>query len=79
MKDMVDIDFDDEPRLVSSLPLHQTKVVGSMTALDTLFRKFIGSRSHLMPVERDDLIVGIVTIEDLIEEILGHEITDEGH
>ena len=48
-----------------------------MTALDTLFRKFIGAHSHLMPVERDDKIIGIVTIEDLIEEILGHEIEDE--
>ena len=48
-----------------------------MTALDTMFRKFIVARSHLTPVERDDKIVGIVTIEDLIEEILGHEIEDE--
>jgi CBS domain containing-hemolysin-like protein len=48
-----------------------------MTALDTMFRKFIAAHSHLMPVEREDEIVGIVTIEDLIEEIIGHEIEDE--
>lgn len=77
MKDLVDIDFDEEPMRVDSLPLHESKLVGNMTALDTLFRKFIGAKSHLMPVERDDKIVGIVTIEDLIEEILGHEIEDE--
>jgi len=77
MKDLVDIDFDEVPQRVDSLPLHHAKLVGNMTALDTLFRKFIGARSHLMPVERDDKIVGIVTIEDLIEEILGHEIEDE--
>lgn len=77
MKDLVDMDFDENPVPVTELPIHPTKVVGSMTALDTLFRKFIGAHSHLMPVERDDRIIGIVTIEDLIEEILGHEIEDE--
>ena len=77
MKDLVDIDFDEEPIHIDELPLHPTKTVGSMTALDTMFRKFIAARSHLMPVERDDKIIGIVTIEDLLEEILGHEIEDE--
>lgn len=77
VKDMVDIDFDDNPPLVSELPLHPTQAVGSMTALDTMFRRFIASGTHLLPVERDDTIIGIVTIEDLIEEIVGHEIADE--
>lgn len=79
MKDLVDEDFDNNPRKVSDLQLRQSKTVGSMTALDTLFRKFIAARSHLMPVEREGKIIGIVTIEDLIEEILGHEIEDESH
>ncbi len=77
MKDLVDIDFDERPYAVHELELHPTKVVGNMTALDTMFRKFIGSHAHLMPVERGDKIVGIVTIEDLIEEIIGQEIEDE--
>jgi CBS domain containing-hemolysin-like protein len=77
MKDLVDINFDDEPQLVRELPLYTTQVVGSMTALDTMFRKFITGGSHLIPVEKDDKIVGIVTIEDLLEEIVGHEIEDE--
>lgn len=77
MKDMVDIDFDDTPPRVDELPLHPTQTVGSMTALDTMFRKFIGAHTHLMAVEKDDKIIGIVTIEDLIEEIVGHEIEDE--
>lgn len=77
MKDLVDMDFNETPRTVSELTLYPAKLVGSMTALDTLFRKFISAGSHLMPVERDDVIVGIVTIEDLIEEIVGHEIEDE--
>jgi metal transporter CNNM len=77
MKDLVDIDFDEHSFRIDELTLHPTKPVGSMTALDTLFRYFIGSHNHLMPVERDDKIIGIVTIEDLIEEIIGHEIEDE--
>lgn len=77
VKDMVDIDFDDDPPLVSELSLHPTETVGSMTALDTMFRKFIASGTHLLPVEQGDQIIGIVTIEDLIEEIVGHEIADE--
>lgn len=77
MKDMVDIDFDDNPVAITSFKLHRTRAVGSRTALDTMFRRFISLHSHLVPVEKDDVIVGIVTIEDLIEEILGHEIADE--
>lgn len=77
MKDLVDIDFDEKSYKVSELKLHPTKMVGSRTALDTMFRKFIGARTHLMPVEKNDKIVGIITIEDLIEEIIGHEIIDE--
>lgn len=77
MKDLVDIDFDEKSYKVSELKLHPTKTVGSRTALDTMFRKFIGARTHLIPVEKDDKIIGIITIEDLIEEIIGHEIIDE--
>ena len=77
MKDMVDIDFDDNHYEVHDMTLHPTPLVGSMTALDTMFRRFMTAGSHLIPIERDDQIVGIVTIEDLIEEILGHEIEDE--
>jgi metal transporter CNNM len=77
MKDLVDINFDERSYPVSELRLHNTRMVGSMTALDTLFHKFITARSHLMPVERDDKVVGVVTIEDMLEEIIGHEIEDE--
>lgn len=77
MKDLVDIDFDNEPVAVSEMPLYPTQVVGSMTALDTLFRKFLSGGSHLIPVEKDDKFIGIATIEDLLEEIVGHEIEDE--
>jgi CBS domain containing-hemolysin-like protein len=59
------------------MPLHPVQLVGSMTALDTMFRKFIAAGTHLIPIEKDDAIIGIVTIEDLLEEIVGHEIEDE--
>jgi metal transporter CNNM len=77
MKDLVDVDFDANSYKVDDMPLHPVQLVGSMTALDTMFRKFIAAGTHLMPIEKDDEIIGIVTIEDLIEEILGHEIEDE--
>lgn len=77
MKDLVDIDFDNNKLYVSDLDLHPVQMVGSRTALDTLLRKFISSGTHLFPVVKDDSIIGIVTIEDLIEEIVGQEIEDE--
>lgn len=77
VKELLDIDFDDVQPRVDELHLHPIQAVGAGTALDTMFRKFIAAHTHLMPIEKDDHIVGIVTIEDLIEEILGHEIEDE--
>lgn len=77
MKDLVDIDFDDNRVFVSDLDLHPVQMIGSRTALDTLLRKFINSGTHLFPVVKEDRVIGIVTIEDLIEEIVGQEIEDE--
>ena len=77
LKDLVDIDFDHEPRRLSDLKTHEAHDVGSMTALDTMFRVFINAKSHMMIVTHRDAIAGIVTIEDLLEEIIGHEIQDE--
>ncbi|HEY5442118.1 MAG TPA: CNNM domain-containing protein [Candidatus Saccharimonadales bacterium] len=77
MKDMVDLDFDEQVYRPNDIPLHPTQLVGSMTALDTMFRKFISAGAHLIPIEKDDEIIGVVTIEDLLEEIIGHEIEDE--
>ncbi len=77
MKDMVDIDFDDHPMPVTHFILHKTRTVGSRTALDTMLRKFAVIHSHLVPIEQNDKIIGIVTAEDLLEEIIGQEIADE--
>lgn len=77
MKDLVDIDFDDHEYRVDDLPLHPVRTVGKRMALDTLLRKFISTSSHLIPIHKDEAIIGIVTIEDVIEEIVGQEIEDE--
>lgn len=77
LKDLVDIDFDSRKWPVHELPRHKAVTVGSMTALDTLFRKFIDAKRHMLVVEKNNKIAGIVTIEDLLEEIIGHEIEDE--
>lgn len=77
MKDMVDVDFDENPVPVMQFPLHRTRLIGSRTALDTMFRKLSVIRSHLIPIEQNDHIIGILTAEDLLEEIIGHEIADE--
>jgi CBS domain containing-hemolysin-like protein len=42
-----------------------------------MFRKFIAATAHLMAVEKNDKIVGVVTIEDLFEQLIGQEIEDE--
>jgi metal transporter CNNM len=77
MKDLVDIDLKNNRYKVSDLPLYPVEPVGSKTALDTMFRKFIAAKTHLIPVRKNGNIVGIITIEDLLEEIIGHEIIDE--
>ncbi len=77
MKDMVDVDFDETPRPIMMFDLHATESVGSRTALDTMLRKFFNLKSHLVPVEKDGRVVGILTVEDLLEEVIGHEIIDE--
>lgn len=77
MKELVDIDFSEKAYRIDDLMLHVVHPIGSRTALDTMLRKFISSGTHLIPIDKDDRIIGIVTIEDLIEEIVGHEIEDE--
>jgi metal transporter CNNM len=77
MKNLIDVDFDEKELRVDDMPLYPVQLVGSMTALDTMFRKFISTGTHLIPIEKDDQIVGVATIEDLLEEIVGHEIEDE--
>lgn len=77
MKELVNIDFNEKTYAVQDLHLHHVQSVGSKTALDTMLRRFIASSTHLIPIEKNNRIVGILTIEDIIEEIVGQEIEDE--
>ena len=48
------------------------------TALDTALSRFIQTKSHLfLVVDDDERVTGVVTLEDVIEEILNREIEDE--
>ncbi len=52
--------------------------VPSDSPLDTVLSRFIQTKSHLFLVQDDDdSVVGIITIEDVIEKILNREINDE--
>lgn len=77
LRDMVEHDFSLAPVPVMDFVLHKTRVIGSRTALDTMLRKFAAIRSHMVPIEQGGRIIGIVTAEDLLEEIIGQEIADE--
>lgn len=53
-------------------------VTPEYTAVDSLFQRFIAERHHIMLVSNEfGTIVGLVTLEDIIETIFGIEILDE--
>ena len=53
-------------------------VVQGSDRLDIVLNKFLDSKKHLFTVDDDfGVLLGIVTIEDVIEEILKREIVDE--
>lgn len=76
LKNLFDYNFDKQIK-VSDLELYPTKEVNYLMPLDNLFRKFINQKTHMLMVTKKDKIIGIVTIEDLLEEIINHEIEDE--
>lgn len=54
------------------------KTIVESTALDTLFVEMIESREHIRSVvDEYGVFMGLVTMEDIIEEIVGKEIVDE--
>ncbi|MEE2791804.1 MAG: hemolysin family protein [Acidobacteriota bacterium] len=58
--------------------MHPVHFVAETVKLDQLLRTFLGQRQHLIVVTDEfSSVAGIVTLEDVLEEILGREIIDE--
>jgi metal transporter CNNM len=77
-KDLIGVDPDDD-RLVEKM-MRTTELihVSRRKKLDGLLNMMIKRRAHLAVVtEKSGKFVGIVTMEDVVEEIIGREIIDE--
>lgn len=58
--------------------INEVHFVQSSTKLDDAFHQFLKTRRHLFVVRNEfGVVEGLVTIEDVLEEILGSEIVDE--
>lgn len=66
------------PEPISRLYRDKIYEMNENSALDTALSRFTQTRSHLFLVEDgDDRVIGVVTLEDVIEEIIRREIEDE--
>jgi metal transporter CNNM len=88
VKDLIFIDPEDETPLLKFIQVfgRGVHVVWPVDKLGDVLRELKGGRSHMAlvrdvvtDVETDPYyeIKGIITLEDIVEEILGHEIVDE--
>ncbi len=69
---------DDKDNLLLSDLMRPVRFVLETVTLDSLLVKFLGSRMHLFVVlDEYGGMAGVVTLEDVLEEILGSEIVDE--
>jgi metal transporter CNNM len=88
VKDLIFIDPEDETPILKFIQVfgRSVHVVWPVDKLGDVLRELKGGRSH-MALVRDVVndgdadpyyeIKGIITLEDIVEEILGHEIVDE--
>ena len=65
------------PLPISQLYRDKIHDIDVRSRLDTVLSRFIQTRSHLFVVMDDENELGIITLEDVIEEILDQEIEDE--
>lgn len=74
MKDVVGRDL---PLPISQLYRDKIYDIDKRSRLDTVLSRFIQTHNHLFVVMDDETELGIITLEDVIEEILDQEIEDE--
>ena len=65
------------PLPISQLYRDKIHDIDARSRLDTVLSRFIQTRNHLFVVMDDESELGIITLEDVIEEILDQEIEDE--
>lgn len=77
---MKDVLGEELPVPVSHIYRDKIYSVPETSPLDTVLSRFIQTKSHLFLVfddSEEERVVGIITIEDVIEKILNRDITDE--
>lgn len=75
IKDLIGAGLDKPVSHYMRPKLHE---IGENTRLDTVLSRFTQTKSHMFVVENDVRdIVGIITLEDVIEQIIGQDIEDE--
>ena len=74
VKDVVGRDL---PLPISQLYRDKIYDIDKRSRLDTVLSRFIQTHNHLFVVMDDEAELGIITLEDVIEEILDQEIEDE--
>ena len=68
----------DGTRRVRDLPLHPPEFIEEMESLDNTLERFLRTQRHLFAVRgREGVMSGVISLEDILEEILRKEIVDE--